>query len=131
VTAQARTTVEATIPLVAVVSSYPLVAEAVEGALEGIAEVRAFPAGQGDTADFLRLLQPAAVVVDNAEQTEAASEFALESRATLVQILLREDRLRLLHAGRWQNLSDGSASPERIRSAIAAGIYLRGYARER
>jgi hypothetical protein len=131
VTAQARTTVEATIPLVAVVSSYPLVAEAVEGALEGIAEVRAFPAGQGDTADFLRLLQPAAVVVDNAEETEAASEFALESRATLVQTLLREDRLRLLHAGRWQNLSDGSASPERIRSAIAAGIYLRGYARER
>ena len=89
------------------------------------------PAGQGDTADFLRLLQPAAVVVDSAEETEAASEFARESHATLVQVLLREDRLRLLYAGRWQNLSDGSASPERIRSAIAAGIYLRGYARER
>ena len=84
------------------------------------------PAGQGDTADFLRLLQPAAVVVDSAEEAEAAAEFAREARATLVQFLLREDRLRLLHAGRWQNLSDGSASPERIRSAVAAGIYLRG-----
>lgn len=129
-TAQVRTTEEA-IPLVAVVSSYPLVAEAVEGALEGIAEVRAFPAGQGDTADFLRLLQPAAVVVDSTEEAEAAAAFAQGSGTTLVQILLREDRLRLLHEGRWQDLSDGSASPERIRSAIAAGIYLRGYVRER
>ena len=129
--AQPRTTAEQALPLVAVVSSYPLVAEAVEGALDGIAEVRAFHAGQGDTADFLRLLQPAAVVVDSEQEADAAAEFAQESRATLVYVSLREDRLRLLHAGRWQNLSDGSASPERIRSAIAAGIYLRGYARER
>jgi hypothetical protein len=129
-TAQART-VEPTVPLVAVVSRYPLLAEAVEGALEGIADVRAFPAGQGDTSAFLRLLQPAAVVVDSTEDADAAGEFALESGATLVQVLLREDRIRLLHAGRWQNLSDGSASPERIRSAVAAGIYLRGYVSER
>ena len=61
-----------------------------------------------------------------AEEAEAAAEFAREARATLVHVSLREDRLRLLHAGRWQNLSDGSASPERIRSAVAAGIYLRG-----
>jgi hypothetical protein len=128
--AQARTP-EPTVPLVAVVSSYPLVAEAVEGALEGIAEVRAFPAGQGDTADFLRLLQPAAVVVDSEGEADSAVEFAQESNATIVHVSLRENRLRLLHAGRWQNLSDGSASPERIRSAIAAGIYLRGYVRER
>jgi hypothetical protein len=77
-------------------------------------------------------LQPAAVVVDSAEEAEAAAEFAREARATLVHVSLREDRLRLLHAGRWQNLSDGSASPERIRSAVAAGIYLRGvHVRER
>lgn len=126
--AQART-VE--FPFVAVVSRFPLLAEAVEAAVEGIADVRAFPAGQGDTSDFLRLLQPAAVVVDSGEEADAAAEFALESGATLVQVLLREDRIRLLHAGRWQNLSDGSASPERIRSAIAAGIYLRGYVSER
>jgi hypothetical protein len=66
------------------------------------------------------------VVVDNAEEAEAAAEFAREARATVVHVSLREDRLRLLHAGRWQNLSDGSASPERIRSAVVAGIYLRG-----
>ena len=65
---EARLPTEPALPLVAVVSSYPMLAEAVEGALEGIAEVRAFPAGQGDTADFLRLLQPAAVVVDSAEE---------------------------------------------------------------
>jgi hypothetical protein len=125
-TVEPRVSVDPGFPLVAVVSSYPLLAEAVEGALQGIAEVRAFSVGQGDTADFLRLLQPAAVVVDSPEEAEAAAEFARESLATLVHISLREDRLRLLHAGRWQNLSDGSVTPERIRSAIAAGIYLRG-----
>jgi hypothetical protein len=126
VSAEPRLATDLAFPVVAVLSSYPLLAEAVEGALEGIAEVRSFPSGQGDTADFLRLLQPAAVVVDSPEEAEAAAEFAQESLATLVHVSLREDRLRLLHAGRWQNLSDGSASPERIRSAIAAGIYLRG-----
>lgn len=125
-TAQTSAAAEQTSPLVAVVSSYPLVAEAVEGALEGIAEVRSFSAGQGDTAAFLRLLQPAAVVVDSSEEAEAAAGFARESSATLVHVSLRDDRLRLLHAGRWQTLPDGSASPERIRSAVAAGIYLRG-----
>jgi len=124
--AEPRSTSELAVPLVAVVSSYPLLAEAVHGALEGIAEVRAFPAGRGDTADFLRLLQPAAVVVDSGEEAESAAEFARDSHATLVHVALRENRLHLMHDGRWQSLSDGSASPERIRSAVAAGIYLRG-----
>ncbi|MEO8289687.1 MAG: hypothetical protein ABI649_01665 [Gaiellaceae bacterium] len=124
--AEARMASEQTLPIVVVVSGFPLLSEAVEGALEGIAEVRSFPAGRGETADFLQLLQPDAVVVDSAEEAEAATDFARESRTMLVHVSLRDHRLRLMHNGRWQELPDGSASPERIRSAVAAGIYLRG-----
>lgn len=116
---------ETSLPIVVVVSGVPLLSEAVESALEGIAEVRSFPAGSGETADFLRLLQPGAVVVDSPEEAEAASGFARETRTMLVQVSLRDHKLRLMHDGRWQELPNGSASPERIRSAVAAGIYLR------
>lgn len=116
---------ETSLPIVVVVSGVPLLSEAVESALEGIAEVRSFPAGSGETADFLRLLQPGAVVVDSPEEAEAASCFARETRTMLVQVSLRDHKLRLMHDGRWQELPNGSASPERIRSAVAAGIYLR------
>jgi hypothetical protein len=104
-------------------SSYPFSPRRSRERSRGSPKVRAFPAGQGDTADFLRLLQPAAVVVDSAEEAEAAAEFAREAT--------RDARARIASRGsssftarrRWQNLSDGSASPERIRSAVAAGIY--------
>jgi hypothetical protein len=124
--AEARVASEPTLPTVVVVSGVPLLTEAVEGALEGIAEVRAFPAGGGETADFLQLLQPDAVVVDSAEEADAAAGFARESGTMLVHVSLRDHKLRLMHGGHWQELADGSASPERIRSAVAAGIYLRG-----
>lgn len=123
---EARAVSEPALPIVVVVSGVPLLSEAVEAALEGIAEVRSFPAGSGETADFLQLLQPGAVVVDSPEEAEAATPFARESRTMLVEVSLRDHRLRLMHDGRWQELADGSASPERIRSAVAAGIYLRG-----
>lgn len=124
--AEARVANEPALPIVVVVSGVPLLTEAVEGALEGIAEVRSFPAGRGETADFLQLLQPDAVVVDSPEEAEAAVGFARETGTMLVHVSLRDHRLRLMHDGRWQELADGSASPERIRSAVAAGIYLRG-----
>jgi hypothetical protein len=123
---EARAVSEPALPIVVVVSGVPLLSEAVEAALEGIAEVRSFPAGSGETADFLQLLQPGAVVVDSPEEAEAATAFARASRTMLVDVSLRDHKLRLMHDGRWQELADGSASPERIRSAVAAGIYLRG-----
>ena len=123
-TAQARTTVEATIPFVAVVSSYPLVAEAVEGALEGIAEVHAFPAGQGDTADFLRLLQPAAVVVDSAEETEAASSSRASRAPRSSRFCFAKTVSACCTPAVGRTSPTAQRHPERIRSAIAAGIYL-------
>jgi hypothetical protein len=118
--------VDTALPLVAVVSSVPLLTEAVEEALEGIADVRSFPAGGGDTAGFLRFLRPDAVVVDSAAEAQAAVRFAREEHVTLVHVSLPDKRLRLLRSGGWVEFANGSASPERLRSALAAGLMRRG-----
>jgi hypothetical protein len=110
------------LPLVAVVSGVPLLTEAVEEALQGMAEVRSFPAGGGDTASFLRFLRPDAVVVDSVEEARQATRFARDAGATLVHVSLRDQRLRLLRSGGWIEYANGSASPERLRSALAAGL---------
>jgi hypothetical protein len=116
---------DATLPLVAVVSGVPLLSEAVEEALQGMAEVRSFPAGGGDTDGFLRFLRPDAVVVDSAEEAQAAIRFARDAGATLVHVSLPDRRLRLLRTGGWVEYANGSASPERLRSALAAGLLRR------
>jgi hypothetical protein len=114
------------LPIVAVVSGVPLLSEAVEEALGGIAEVRSFPAGGGDTDSFLRLLRPDAVVVDSADEARAAIRFAREAEATLVHVSLPDQRLRLLRGGGWEEYANGLASPERLRSALAAGLLGKG-----
>jgi len=114
------------LPLVAVVCGVPLLSEAVEQALQGMAEVRSFPAGGGDTAGFLRFLRPDAVVVDSVDEAQQAVRFARDAGATLVHVSLPDQRLRLLRAGGWVEYANGSASPERLRSALAAGLLRKG-----
>jgi hypothetical protein len=118
--------VDPALPLVAVVSGVPLLSEAVEQALQGIAEVRSFPAGGGDTDGFLRFLRPDAVVVDRADEARAAIRFARDEGATLVHVSLPDQRLRLLRNGGWVEYANGLASPERLRSALAAGLLRKG-----
>jgi hypothetical protein len=114
------------LPLVAVVSGVPLLTEAVEGALAGMAEVRSFPAGGGDTAGFLRFLKPDAVVVDSHEEAQQSARFARDAGVMLVHVSLPDQRLRLLRAGGWIEYVNGSASPERLRSVLAAGLLRKG-----
>ena len=90
------------------------------------AEVRSFPAGGGDTAGFLRFLRPDAVVVDSVDEAQQAVRFARDAGATLVHVSLPDQRLRLLRAGGWVEYANGSASPERLRSALAAGLLRKG-----
>ncbi len=118
-------------PLVAVVCTVPLLQEALSAALENIAEVRAFPADGRDTSGLLRSLQPDAVVVDSQEEAEAAAEFAREAESPLVCVLFREQKLRVLQNGGWEEPDDGGASPEAIRNILVAGIFGKGRASER
>ena len=112
-------------PLVAVVSRVPIISEALAAALESIAEVRQFPAGRGDTAGLLRWLRPDAIVVDTEEEAEEAASFAKASRSPVVHISLRDQRLRVLRDGTWEEPEADGSSPETIRNILVSGIYGR------
>jgi hypothetical protein len=115
-------------PLVAVVCRVPLLSEALADALEGIADVRRFPAGRADTDGLLRALAPDAVVVDTEAEAHQAIAFAVEAHAPLVQVSLRDRTLRTFEDGRWHE-ADAAASPESIRNAVVAGIFGREHVR--
>jgi hypothetical protein len=114
--------------LVAVVCRVPLLSEALEAALEGIAGVRWFPAGRGDTDGLLRALAPDAIVVDTEAEAHQAVPFALEKHVPLVQVSLRERSLRTFEDGHWHE-PDEDASPESIRNVLVGGIFGREHVR--
>lgn len=116
---------ERELPLVAVVSAVPMLFEAVSHVLEGIAEVRGFPAGRGDTGGLLHWLQPDGVVVDSEEEAEAAAEYARETDTPLVLVSYRDEKLQVLQDGGWQEPEDASPSPEGIRNILVGGLFGR------
>jgi hypothetical protein len=105
-----------------------MLGEALTTALEGIAEVRRFPAGRGDTAGLLRALGPDAVVVDSEAEANEAAAFAGETSSPLVHVSLRDQALRTFEDGRW-NHAEETASPESIRNAVVGGIFGRDHVR--
>jgi hypothetical protein len=111
-------------PLVAVVSQVPLLSEALTAALEGIARVRRFPAGQGDTIGLLRALAPDAVVVDSDAEAREAEAFARETQTPAIHVSVDEEILRTFEEDRWYDVGR-DASPEAIRNAVVGGIYGR------
>jgi hypothetical protein len=111
-------------PLVAVVCRVPLLSEALAAALEGIADVRRFPAGRGDTDGLLRALDPDAVVVDTETEAHEAIPFVVEAHVPLVQVSLKERTLRTFEDGHWHE-ADVGASAEAIRNAVVRGIFGR------
>jgi hypothetical protein len=112
-------------PLVAVVCRVPLLSEALAAALEGIACVRTFPAGRGDTAGLLRALAPDAVVVDSESEAHQAAAFARETHSPLLHVSLRDQTLRTFADGRWRQVEE-DPSPEAIRNAVVGGIFGQG-----
>jgi hypothetical protein len=110
-------------PLVAVLYSVPLLCEAISSSLESIAEVRGFPARRGDPIGLLNALAPAAVVVDDSAEAEALRRWAEEENVPLVQVRLRERKLRLLRHGEWEESIGASA--DAIRNVIAGALYAR------
>jgi hypothetical protein len=113
------------LPLIAIVSSVPMLQEGLRNALEGIAEVRDFPAGRGDTAGLLRSLRPDAVVVDSEEEAESVAVFARESGSPLVLVSYRDEVVKVLGVSGWEESDDVGVSPEGIRNVLVAGIFGR------
>lgn len=113
------------LPLVAVVSSVPMLCEGLSLSLEGIAEVQSFPAGRGDMAGLLRSLRPDAVVVDRETEADEAADFARETDSPLVFVSYRDERLRVLRGGEWEDPQGSRPSPEAIRNVLVGGLFGR------
>ena len=111
-------------PLVAVLSSVPLLSEAISLSLEGIANVRSFPARRDDPIGLLDAVAPAAVVVDDTAEAEAVRQWAEDQGVPLVHVRLHKRKIRLLRHGEWQESIGASA--EAIRNVIAGSLYADG-----
>jgi hypothetical protein len=113
-------------PLVAVVSSVPLVFEALRDALSAFAEVQSFPS-RSRAASLLRSIRPAAVIVDADEDLSDAETVAREQDFSLVHLELAHHRVRVFRDGKWNVAANGKeVSPEIVRDLVAAGIFARG-----
>ena len=108
--------------VVAVISRVPLISEAVSGALEGIADVRWFPADAGDAGGLVRSLRPSAVVVDSEDVAGDVEPAAGDVDALLLHVLLQEGTVRVLRDGVWED-AEGPASPNAIRNLIVGAVY--------
>ena len=111
-------------PLVAVVSSVPMIFEALRDALGVFADVQSFPARRG-TDGLLRSIRPAAVVVDDEDLAEAQA-VAQEVGFALVHLALAEGCVRVLRGGTWIIVDeDGGLKPETVRDVVAAGLFAK------
>ncbi len=111
-------------PLVAFLYSVPLLHEALLSTLDSIADVQAFPAGRGDVTGLLRSVKPDAIVVDDADEADEARSWAKRHHAPLVHICLRDQKIRVLRNGGWDETAGAGA--ETIRNVLAGSLYGRG-----
>lgn len=112
-------------PLVAVVSSVPMIFEALREALGVFAEVQSFPGNRG-TAGLLRSIRPAAVVVDDDEDLAEAQTVAQELGFSLVHLALADRCVRVLRGDTWVVVDeDGGLRPETVRDVVAAGLFAK------
>lgn len=113
-------------PLVALISDVPLLREALSAALEGMAEVRHFPAGRGELNGLLRAIDPDAILVNCAHDADAATGYARATGIPLVRLSLDDQDLRVFDATHgWIVRTGASASAESIANELLGGLYGR------
>jgi hypothetical protein len=116
-------------PLVALLWSIPLLAEALGGAIE-FAELVAFPEQGSDIGGLLASLRPDLLIVDAASAAEAAMPYAREHDLPVLHISLQDNELLLLRAGAWERAGgEDGAAPEAVRNVVAGALYARDGAR--
>ena len=114
-----------TLPVVAVFCRVPLVAEALTGAFEGMAEVRTFPINGGDTAGVLRWLRPDAVVVDDEGAAESAVPHVADEDGLLVHVSVSDGVVRVFKDGGWEVADADGSSPDSIRNLVIGSLLRR------
>ena len=110
-------------PLVALLYSVPLLHEALLPTLDGIVDVEVFPAGGADVTGLLRSVNPDAIVVDDATEADEVRSWAKRHRTPVVHISLRDQKIRVLRNGEWEE--SVGAGAETIRNVLAGSLYGR------
>jgi hypothetical protein len=113
-------------PLTAVLYRVPLLCEAITSALDDLADVWTFPARRGDSVGLIRSIHPDAIVVDDPIEAATVEGWAERHDVPVVEICLREQKVRVLQGGEWTESAGASAAS--IRNAIAGSLLARGIA---
>jgi hypothetical protein len=114
-----------TLPVVAVLCRVPIVAEALAGAFEGMAEVRIFPSNGGNTAGVLRWLRPDAVVVDDEHAAASAAPYAVTEGGLLVHVSVQDGAVRVFTGEGWEIADVDGSSPDAIRNLVIGSLLRR------
>ena len=110
-------------PLVALVWSLPVVAAALEEAID-FADVRLFDAAGGEILDLFRQLRPDAIVVESSAAAEAAEAYAGDSGLPVLYLSTQEHLLRILGPTGWTDMeSGGDPDPGSVRNALAGALF--------
>ena len=113
-------------PLVALVWSLPLVAAALEEAID-FADVRLFDASGGEILGLFRQLRPDAIVVESSVAAEAAEAYAADSGVPVLHLSTQERVLRVLGPDGWTDIDNGGdPGPVTVRNALAGALFGAG-----
>jgi hypothetical protein len=115
----------ATLPVIAVLCRVPLVAEALMGAFEGMAEVRSLPTHSGDTAGVLRWLRPDAVIVDDERAAESAAPYVATEGGLLVHVSIADGTVRVFQDESWEVVDVDGSTPDAIRNLVIGSLLRR------
>jgi hypothetical protein len=99
--------------------------EALADSLDEIADVRAFPAGKGDTAGLLTWLAPDAVVVDREPDAEEAAEYSRGSGTPLLRVSYEDAKVYVLGSTGWEEADGDNLAPEDIRNIVVGLLFGR------
>lgn len=112
-------------PVVALVSSAPIVCEALEPALAGLAAVVRVDPDQPDLPGLLASLAPSTLVVATTGAANGHEHLARAAGCPLVELSLTTPSVRVLADGIWHVPPDQRGSPEAIRNILLAAIFRR------
>ena len=112
-------------PIVFVVCATPLLYEALAESLRGLATLHEIPTGRADLTGLLRSVHADAFVVDSPADAAELTELARELHVPLLEVALRERKVRILREDAWAEHEGAGGSAEAIRNLLAAEIFGR------
>jgi hypothetical protein len=110
-------------PVILAVTGTPLLNEALEAALDGIAVLRRLPAGISDLDALTRHIGPDAIVVDSDDAADKLAAVAAADSVPLVHVALKTREVRVLGDDGWHAFPSSETSPNAIRNVLIGEIF--------